>query len=43
LGQSFAEFAARLMDQPEVKQAASKRRFLDFLRTAPTLATPRRD
>ena len=43
LGQSFAEFAAQLMDQPEVKQAASKRRFLDFFKPAPTLATPGRD
>jgi pilus assembly protein CpaE len=43
LGQSFAEFAAQLMDQPEVKQSASKRRFLDFFRPAPTLATPGRD
>ena len=43
LGQSFAEFAAQLMDQPEVKQAASKRRFLDYFRPAPTLATPGRD
>jgi pilus assembly protein CpaE len=43
LGQSFADFAAQLMDQPEVKQAASKRRFLDFFRAAPTLATPGRD
>ena len=43
LGQSFAEFAAQLMDQPDVKQAASKRRFLDFFRPAPALATPGRD
>ena len=43
LGQSFADFAAQLMDQPEVKQAASKRRFLDFFRPAPTFATPGRD
>jgi Flp pilus assembly CpaE family ATPase len=43
LGQSFGEFAAQLMDQPEVKQAASKRRFLDFFKPAPTLATPGRD
>jgi len=43
LGQSFAEFAAQLMDQPEGKQTASKRRFLDFFRPAPTLATPGRD
>ena len=43
LGQSFAEFAAQLMDQPDVKQAAAKRRFLDFFRPAPTLATPGRD
>jgi len=32
-----------LMDQPEVKQAVSKRRFLDFFKPAPTLATPGRD
>jgi hypothetical protein len=43
LGQSFAEFAAQLIDQPEVKQAASKRSFLDFFRPAPALATPGRD
>ena len=43
LGQSFAEFAGQLMDQPEVKQLSSKRRFLDFFRPAPTLATPGRD
>ncbi len=43
LGKSFAEFAAQLMDQPGVKQAASKRRFLDFFKPAPTLATPGRD
>jgi pilus assembly protein CpaE len=43
LGQSFAEFAAQLMDQPDVKQAATKRRFLDFFRPAPTLATPGRE
>jgi pilus assembly protein CpaE len=43
LGQSFAEFAAQLMDQPDVKQAASKRRFLDFFKPAPTFATPGRD
>jgi len=43
LGQSFAEFAAQLIDQPEVKHAANKRRFLDFFRPAPTLATPGRD
>ena len=43
LGQNFAQFAAQLMDQPEVKQAASKRKFLDFFKPAPTLATPGRD
>jgi pilus assembly protein CpaE len=43
LGQSFAEFAAQLMDQPDVKPAVAKRRFLDFFRPAPTLATPGRD
>jgi Flp pilus assembly CpaE family ATPase len=43
LGQSFVEFAAQLMDQPEVKQSASKRRFLDFFRPTPALATPGRD
>ena len=43
LGRSFAEFAAQLVDQPDVKQAASKRRFLDFFKPAPTLATRRRD
>ena len=43
LGRSFAEFAAQLVDQPDVKQAASKRRFLDFFKPAPTLATPGRD
>jgi Flp pilus assembly CpaE family ATPase len=43
LGQGFAEFAAQLMDEPEAKPAASKRRFLDFFRPAPTLATPGRD
>jgi pilus assembly protein CpaE len=43
LGQSFADFAAQLMDQPAVKQAVSKRRFLDFFKPAPTLATPGRD
>ncbi len=43
LGKSFAEFAAQLMDQSEVKQAASKRRFLDFFRPPPVLATPGRD
>jgi len=43
LGQSFAEFAAQLVDQPEVNQVASKRRFLDFFKPAPTLATPGRD
>jgi len=43
LGQSFAEFAAQLMDQPAVKPAESKRRFLDFFKPAPALATPGRD
>jgi pilus assembly protein CpaE len=43
LGLSLAHFAAQLMDQPEVKQAASKRRFLDYFRPAPTFATPGRD
>jgi pilus assembly protein CpaE len=43
LGQSFAEFAGQLMDQPDLKQAVSKSRFLDFFRTAPALATPGRD
>jgi pilus assembly protein CpaE len=43
MGRSFTEFAAELMDQPEVKPAASKHRFLDFFRPAPTLATPGRD
>jgi pilus assembly protein CpaE len=43
LGRSFAEFAAQLVDQPEVKQAASKRRFLDYFKPAATLATPGRD
>jgi len=43
LGLSFAHFAAQLMDQPDVKQAASKRTFLDFFRPAPTFATPGRD
>jgi pilus assembly protein CpaE len=43
LGQSFAEFAAQLMDQSDVKPAVAKRRFLDFFRPAPTLATPGRD
>jgi len=43
LGRSFAEFASQLVDQPEVKQAASKRRFLDYFKPAPTLATPGRD
>jgi pilus assembly protein CpaE len=43
LGRTFAEFADQLMDQPAVKLAASKRRFLDFFRPAPALATPGRD
>ena len=43
LGVGFAEFAAQLMDQPLVKVAASKRRFLDFFKPAPTLATPGQD
>jgi len=43
LGQSFTEFAAQLMDQPAAKPAASKRRFLDFFKPAPTLVTPGRD
>jgi len=43
LGQSFADFAAQLMDQPDVKQPASKRRFLDFFKPAPTFATPGQD
>lgn len=43
LGKSFADFAAKLMDQPDVKPAPGKRRFLDFFRPAPALATPSRD
>jgi Flp pilus assembly CpaE family ATPase len=43
LGKNFADFAAKLMEQPEVKPAPGKRSFLDFFRPAPTLATPSRD
>jgi pilus assembly protein CpaE len=43
LGKSFAEFAAQLMDQPGAKSESTKRRFLEFFRPAPTLATPGRD
>jgi Flp pilus assembly CpaE family ATPase len=43
LGKSFAEFAAQLMDQPGAKQEPAKRQFLEFFRSAPTLATPGRD
>ncbi len=42
-GRSFEEFAAELMGQPDVKPASSKRRFLEFFRPSPTLATPGRD
>ncbi len=41
LGRSFAEFAAQLMDQPEVKADPAKRRFLEFLRPPVTAAPPR--
>jgi Flp pilus assembly CpaE family ATPase len=43
LGKSFAEFAAQLLDQPGVKPAASKRRFLEYFRPTPTLAAPGSD
>jgi Flp pilus assembly CpaE family ATPase len=43
LGKSFSEFAAQLLDQPGVKPAASKRRFLEYFRPAPTVAAPGRD
>jgi pilus assembly protein CpaE len=43
LGESVTEFAAQLMDQPEQKAAPGKRRFLEYFRPAPTLATPGRD
>jgi pilus assembly protein CpaE len=43
LGKSFAEFAAQLMEQPGAKPESTKRRFLEFFRPAPTLATPGRD
>jgi pilus assembly protein CpaE len=43
LGQSFAEFAVQLMDQPSAKTEAVKGRFLEFFRTAPTLASPVRE
>ena len=39
LGKSFAEFAGQLMDQPNVKTEPGKRRFLEFFKAAPTLAT----
>jgi len=41
LGRSFAEFAAQLMDQPEVKADPAKRRFLEFLRPPAVGAAPR--
>ena len=41
LGQSFADFAAQLMDQPAVKADPAKRRFLEFLRPPPPAAAPR--
>jgi Flp pilus assembly CpaE family ATPase len=43
LGKSFAEFAAQLMDQPEVKPALAKRRFLEYFRPPRAFATPGRD
>jgi len=43
LGKSFAEFAAQLMDQPEVKHEMGKRRFLEYFRPPRAFATPGRD
>jgi pilus assembly protein CpaE len=40
LGKSFTEFASQLLDQPGVKPAASKRRFLEYFRPTPTLTAP---
>jgi pilus assembly protein CpaE len=43
LGRSFTEFASQLLDQPGVKPAASKRRFLEYFRPASALAAPGSD
>jgi pilus assembly protein CpaE len=43
LGKSFTEFAAQLMDQPEVKHELAKRRFLEYFRPPHAFATPGRD
>jgi Flp pilus assembly CpaE family ATPase len=43
LGRSFTEFAAQLMDQPDVKQELAKRRFLKYFRPPQAFATPSRD
>ena len=41
LGESFADFAAQLMDQPGVKTDPGKRRFLEFLRPSAAVPAPR--
>lgn len=41
LGKSFAEFAAQLMDEAGPKEESGKRKFLEFFRAAPAVATPR--
>lgn len=43
LGKSFTEFAAQLTDQPGSGSEPAKRRFLEFLRPAATIAAPGRD
>jgi pilus assembly protein CpaE len=43
LGKSFTEFAAQLMDQPDVKPELAKLRFLEYFRPPRALATPGRD
>jgi hypothetical protein len=43
LGRSFAEFAAQLLDQPDVKQELAKLRFLEYFRLPRAFATPGRD
>jgi pilus assembly protein CpaE len=43
LGSSFAEFAAQLMDQPDIKQEQGKLRFIEYFRPPRTFATPGRD
>jgi pilus assembly protein CpaE len=43
LGKSFTEFAAQLMDQPDVKPEQAKLRFLEYFRPPRAFATPGRD